>query len=117
MKAPTAVTLAPLALVVTLAACSGKPVRPDEAMEAAEVAVGKAGNGTVAATAQPQLTLARDKLGQARAALKDSNYPQAQRLAEQARADAELAIALGDLAKAKARLSELQAPARPAGAP
>jgi hypothetical protein len=94
--------------MILLAACSGKPLRPDEAMEAAEVAVGKAGTGAAAAEAQPPLERARSKLDQARAALQASDYPQARHLAEQARADAELSIALADLAKAQARLRELQ---------
>ncbi|MDM4771949.1 DUF4398 domain-containing protein [Solimonas sp. SE-A11] len=100
-------TLACLGLLL-LAACSSKPMRPDEALEAAEVAVGKAGTGTAVAEAQGPLERARGKLDQARSALQAPDYPQARRLAEQARADAELSIALADLAKAQAKLRELQ---------
>lgn len=121
MKLPrTALPALALLGASLLAACSAKPVRPDEALEAAEVAVGKAGAGKPVAEAQAPLTQARGKLDQARAASQAAGtYIQARRLAEQARADAELSIALNDLAKAKARLRELEAPApaAPAGAP
>ena len=121
MKLPrTALPAAALLGLALLAACGGsKPVRPDEAMEAAEVAVGKAGAGKPVAEAQAPLTQARGKLDQARAALQAGNFTQARRLAEQARADAELSIALNDLDKARTRLREVETPAaaRPAGAP
>ena len=94
--------------MLLLAACSSQPLRPDEAMEAAEVAVGKAGTGVAAPDAQGPLSSARGKLDPARAALQALEYPRARRLAEQARADAELSIALADLAKAQARLQQVQ---------
>ena len=121
MKLPrTALPAAVLLGLALLAACGGsKPVRPDEAMEAAEVAVGKAGAGKPVAEAQAPLTQARGKLDQARAALQASSFTEARRLAEQARADAELSIALNDLDKARTRLREVETPAaaRPVGAP
>lgn len=97
-----------LLLALALVACSGAPTQPTEQFEAAEVAIGKAGAGKLPAALQPQLQQARAKLAAARGALQAGDTLQARRLAEQARADAELAIARGDAAKARRALDALQ---------
>jgi len=97
-----------LALALALAACSTAPPRPDEQIEAAEVAIGKAGAGKLPAEIRPQLEQARAKLASARGAVQAGDMEQGRRLAEQARADAELAIARGEATKARRSLQALQ---------
>jgi hypothetical protein len=84
---------------VLLTACS-TPQAPNEALQAAELAIATAEQARVADYASPELGLARDKLTAAREAVIKEEMVSAARLAEQARADAELASAKAEAAKA-----------------
>ncbi len=100
--------LATLALSgVLLAGCSSPPKAPDQALQAAELAIATAEQARVADYASPELGEARDKLTAARAAVAKEEMVFAARLAEQARADAELATAKAEVAKAQAVNDEL----------
>lgn len=90
-----------------LAGCSSQPKAPDQALQAAELAIATAEKARVADYASPELGEARDKLTAARAAVAKEEMVSAARLAEKSRADAELAIAKADAAKAQAVNDEL----------
>ena len=91
-----------LALTGSLAvtACASAPVPPNEALQAAELAIVNAERARVADYASPELGQARDKLAAARAAVEAEKMVLALRLAEQSRAEAELATAKAEVAKA-----------------
>lgn len=102
-----ALYIATLALSgVLLTACS-TPQAPNEALQAAELAIANAEQARVADYASPELGLARDKLTAAREAVAKEEMVSAARLAEQARADAELATAKAEAAKAQEVNDEL----------
>ncbi|MDR7088294.1 MULTISPECIES: DUF4398 domain-containing protein [Cellvibrio] len=90
-----------------LAGCSSPPKAPDQALQAAELAIATAEQARVADYASPELGEARDKLTAARTAVAKEEMTTAARLAEQARADAELATAKAEAAKAQAINDEL----------
>lgn len=90
-----------------LSACSSPPKAPDQALQAAELAIATAEQARVADYASPELGEARNKLTAARTAVAKEEMTTAARLAEQARADAELAIAKAEAAKAQAINDEL----------
>ncbi|MEN0035671.1 MAG: DUF4398 domain-containing protein [Cellvibrio sp.] len=100
-----------LAMVVLsgalLAACSSPPKAPDQALQAAELAIANAEQARVADYASPELGEARDKLTAARAAVAKEEMLAAARLAEQSRVDAELATAKASAAKAQEVNDEL----------
>lgn len=89
------------------AGCASKPQPPTEQLQAAELAISTAEQARVADYASPELGEARDKLAAARNAVGKEEMGKAQRLAEQARVDAELATAKAAAAKAKAVNNEL----------
>lgn len=90
-----------------LAACSSPPKAPDQALQAAELAIATAEQARVADYASPELGEARDKLTAARAAVAKEEMLTAARLAEQSRVDAELATAKASAAKAQEVNDEL----------
>lgn len=90
-----------------LSACSSPPKAPDQALQAAELAIETAEQARVADYASPELGEAREKLTAARTAVAKEEMTTAARLAEQAQADAELATAKAEAAKAKAVNDEL----------
>lgn len=90
-----------------LAGCSSPPKAPDQELQAAELAIANAEQARVADYASPELGEARDKLTAAREAVVKEQMTSAARLAEQARADAELATAKAEAAKAQAVNDEL----------
>jgi len=90
-----------------LSACSSPPKAPDQALQAAELAIETAEQARVADYASPELGEAREKLTAARTAVAKEEMTTAARLAEQARADAELATAKAEAAKAQAINDEL----------
>jgi hypothetical protein len=92
---------------VLLTGCSSPPKAPDQALQAAELAIATAEQARVADYASPELGEARDKLTAARTAVAKEEMTTAARLAEQARADAELATAKAEAAKAQAINDEL----------
>lgn len=94
--------------LLLLAACASVPLPPTEALKAAEQAIASAEKARVADYASPELGQAREKLTAANAAVQKEDMVVAQRLAEQSRADAELALAKSDAAKAKTVNDEMK---------
>jgi len=103
---PYLATLAVTSLL--LAGCSSPPKAPDQELQAAELAIATAEQARVADYASPELGEAREKLTAARTAVAKEKMTSAARLAEQARADAELATAKAAAAKAQAINDELE---------
>lgn len=93
--------LSACAVCGVLAGCASTPKAPDQALQAAELAIANAEQERVADYASPELGEARDKLTAARVAVVEKEMVRAARLAEQARADAELASAKAQAAKAQ----------------
>lgn len=85
--------------MLLLNACASAPP-PTSALQAAEQAITNAEKARVADYASPELNSARQNLAAANAASKDEKMVLALRLAEQAKADAELATAKAAAAKA-----------------
>ena len=85
-----------------LAACATTPPEPTLAMHSAEQAIAAADTSRVADTSSPELAEAREKLANAHVALSHRNMKEADQLAQESRADAELASAR--IAQAKARV-------------
>ena len=94
--------------VLALAACSSAPKPPTEALQAAEQAIETAEQARVADYASPELGEARDKLTAARMAVQEEEMEQGQRLAEQSRAAAELALARAQASKANVVNDEMK---------
>ena len=88
-----------IAGLLVLAGCATTPP-PSQAMQAAQLAITSAERDRVAEYAAPELGQARTKLAAAREAVNQKQMVQAERLALQARASAELASAKSDAAKA-----------------
>ncbi|HTE39588.1 MAG TPA: DUF4398 domain-containing protein [Steroidobacteraceae bacterium] len=99
MKMPT---LYGVALAALLTACASAPAPPTQALQAAETAIADADRTRVADNASPELTDARTQLTAARDAVHNEDMILAQQLAEQSRANAELATAKAEAFKAKA---------------
>jgi hypothetical protein len=100
--------LAATVAALLLAGCATVPQPPTEALHAAEVAIANAEQARVADFASPELGAARSKLTEARAAVARQDMATGQRLAEQSRADAELASAKAEANKAKAVNDEMR---------
>ena len=93
---------------ILLSACASTPLPPTQALQAAELAIKNAEQARVADYASPELGEAREKLTAARLAVEKKEMLAAQRFAEQARVDADLATAKAGVAKAKAVNDEMQ---------
>lgn len=91
--------ITPAVGMLLLIACASVPA-PTRALQAAEQAITHAETARVADYASPELNSARHKLAAAHVASQDEDMVLALRLAEQAKADAELAIAKAAAAKA-----------------
>lgn len=87
--------------VLLLSACASEPVPPTQALQAAELAITNAEQARVADYASPELGVARDKMAAANSAVLVQDMVLAERLANQARVEAELALAKAQMAKAK----------------
>lgn len=85
---------------MALTACSSGPRPPNEALQAADQAIESAEQARVADYASPELGVAREKLNEARLAVQREDMELAQRLAEQSRVAAELALAQAQASKA-----------------
>lgn len=85
---------------LALTACSSGPRPPNEALQAADQAIESAEQARVADYASPELGIAREKLNDARLAVQREDMELAQRLAEQSRVAAELALAQAQASKA-----------------
>lgn len=93
--------------LLTLVGCSSAPVVPSEALRAAEQAIGAADQARVADLAPAELKQAREKLTDAHAAVSEKDMVLALWLAEQSRADAELATARAGAIRAKSVNDEM----------
>ena len=93
---------------LALTASAAKPEVPTQAIQAAELAIKNADQARVADYSSPELTMARDKLTAARTAVEKEDMVVAQQLAEQSRADAELATAKAAVAKEQATNDEIK---------
>ncbi len=94
--------------LLALGACATAPQPPNQALQAAELAIANADQARVADTASPELTEARAKLTAARDAAHQEQMVLAERLAVESRTDAELASANFELAKAVAVNEDMQ---------
>jgi hypothetical protein len=97
-----------IAGLFVLVACASNPKAPTEELQAADLAIANADQAGVVQYASPELAEAREKLASARVAVQQKKMDFAERLAKEARADAELATAKGDAAKAAAVNDELR---------
>ncbi len=97
-----------IVVVFSLIACASPPAPPAQELAAAEMAINNADRARIADHASAELREARTKLTAARDAVRQEKMILAQQLAEQSRADAELAVAKAEAAKAKAVNDELQ---------
>jgi hypothetical protein len=86
--------------VLALVACASTPKAPTQAIQAAEQAIATADQARVVEFASAELTEAREKLSAAKHAVEDKKMVLAERLANESRADADLAVAKGEAAKA-----------------
>lgn len=102
---PTAALMAGL---LVLAGCATTPPAPEQALQAAEIAIGNAERNRAPEFAAPELIEARAKLTAARNAARNEQMVQAKRLAEQSLTDAELASAKADFVQASAINDEMK---------
>jgi hypothetical protein len=91
-----------------LAACSTTPLPPDREIQAAEQAIRQAEQARVSDHASPELRVAREKLEESRSAVRAEKMVRAARLAEQARVEADLALATAAVAKAQVVNDEMK---------
>ncbi|HEY9199796.1 MAG TPA: DUF4398 domain-containing protein [Gammaproteobacteria bacterium] len=94
--------------LLLLGACASAPQPPTADLQAAELAIANAERARVADYASVELSEARDKLTAARNAVQEEQMSRAQRLAQQARVDAELASARAEVAKARVVNEQMQ---------
>ena len=106
-KNPSTFLFVILGSFLFLGACASTPA-PNEALQAAELAITNAERARVADFAAPELGDARDKLAAARAAVNEENMVLAERLAEQSRVGAELAIAKAEVGKTQTVNDEMK---------
>ena len=106
--AARAAVAAVLAGALLLSACASTPPEPTLAMHAAEQAIAVADTSRVADTSSPELAEAREKLSAAQVAIQHRQMAEADRLAVESRADAELASARIAQAKAVTVNEEIQ---------
>jgi hypothetical protein len=93
--------------LLLLASCASTPP-PTETLKAAEQAISNADKADAGRYAAAELNAARTKLASANDAVKEEKMIIAQRLAEQSRAEAELASARSEAAKAAAVNKEME---------
>jgi len=97
-----------VASLLLLGACASAPLPPTAELQAAEQAITNAERARVADYASVELSEARDKLAAANNAVLIKEMSRAQRLAQEARADAELATARAEVAKARVVNDQMQ---------
>ncbi|WAC44457.1 DUF4398 domain-containing protein [Pseudomonas sp. SL4(2022)] len=97
-----------LCAVLLLSACASPPLPPGQALQAAQSAISNAEQARVADYASPELGIAREKLAAANSAVQREEMLLAERLADQARVEAELALARSQATKAKVVNDEMQ---------
>jgi hypothetical protein len=101
-------TLALAAVTCLAAACGGTPERPVEDLARAEAGIRQAEQGGAERYGAMELQSARDKLERARAAADDEEMAEAERLAEEAALDADLAAAKTRSRKAEAAVRQVE---------
>lgn len=95
--------------LLALAACSSDPPKPPtEAMNAAQLAIANAEQARAEEYARPELLQARAEFGYALRAVEQKDMVVALRMAEEARAGAELASARAEEAQAEVFTDERQ---------
>jgi hypothetical protein len=94
---------------LVLAGCAGADVQPSGELAQAETSIRQAEQSGAAEHSARELNLAREKLTQAQDAVREENFVLAQRLAQQASADAELAAALARSSEAETAAEEIEA--------
>jgi hypothetical protein len=92
----------PVLALSFLGACASTPPVPAPNLQAAELAIGNAERVDAASHAAAELGEAREKLSSARHAVEQKDMVAAARLADESRAEAELAAARSGVAKANA---------------
>jgi predicted nucleic acid-binding Zn-ribbon protein len=97
-----------VALALALAACGATGERPERDLARAEAGIRQAEQGGAGQYGALELQAARDKLSRARAAVDEGEMDVAQRLAEQAALDAELAAAKTRSRKADLAVQEVE---------
>jgi hypothetical protein len=96
---------------LALAACAAAPQPPNDALQAADIALTNADSEHAADAAPLEMRTAREKLSAAHSSAQqptEESVMKARRLAEEARADADLALAKSHLAKSQAANQEIQ---------
>ena len=95
-------------VLMLLAACASTPPAPDSALDAAKVAISNAEKADAGQFAGAELGEAREKLASADSAVREENMIAAERFAQEARVQAELASARTASAKAAAVNKEME---------
>ncbi len=104
----SAIALSGLSAALLLCACASTPPAPLASLSAAKQAIADADQAHVADAAAPQLAEARDKLAAANTAVQSQHMVEAERLAQESSADAELASAQSAAIKNQAVNDEMQ---------
>ena len=97
----------PGGLLILASGCSSTPV-PEAEIAGARAALMSAENQGATPHAPVEMDRARNKLQRAEQALKQKDYNEAKRLAEESQADAELAQALTGKAEAEQAVNEME---------
>ncbi len=84
------------------------PRKPAQEVEKADLAIASANTSGAPTDAPLELQIAREKAEKAKAAIRDKDFKLAQRLAEQAQVDAQLAEAKAESESARASATELE---------
>lgn len=93
---------------LALSACAATPPAPTAQMAVSAAAIDQAASAGAAELAPAELRAAREKLDRARLAMNARDHTQALMLAEQAQADAQLAVTRTRAAKAEKAATSLQ---------
>lgn len=96
-----------IGLIGLLAACAAPVMLPSAQMTNARASIAQAESAGATQRAPVELLAARDKLGKAEVAARAENFMLAERLSDEARADAELAERKSRAVKAQAAADEL----------
>jgi hypothetical protein len=105
------------AALLLATACATRALPPTDQMSVARAAVDAANTGGAQGYAPSELRLANDKLALAQKAMLDKDYDAALRLAQQAQADAQLAVAKTQATNARVAADQALSAARSPGAP
>ena len=97
-----------MGVLMLLGACASTPPAPDSALDAAKVAISNAEKADAGQFAGAELGEAREKLASADSAVREENMIAAERFAQEARVQAELASARTASAKAAAVNKEME---------